>query len=188
MSHRKYKEPCSRFITAGDTHDRCLGLHHVLAALSCLSTCPHCEGLRLKVLCSRVEVFSKVAPRPNPAVSLLQLPRRRTRRWFGATWTVRTVMCWSFLYFTCSPPFECKRSAKTSWSLLFSSTRIYGPPQRPTVQSPLAAGCRTTMFCQPRPRGLRIYCPAHADLSLLADMRDTAPRPTASCWTWSLAW
>ncbi|KAF4102547.1 hypothetical protein G5714_017347 [Onychostoma macrolepis] len=38
----------------------------VAAALSGLSTCPHCDSLRLKVLPSRVEVFSKVAPRPTP--------------------------------------------------------------------------------------------------------------------------
>ncbi len=69
MSHRRCKNPCNRFITAGDTHDRCvvcLGLRHAQAALSGLSTCSHCDGLRLKVLCSRVEVFSEVAPASNP--------------------------------------------------------------------------------------------------------------------------
>ncbi len=91
-------------------------------------------------------------------------------------------MRWSFLYFAHFPPFECKRLAKTSWSQLFK-TSIYGPPRRPTVQSPSAAGCMTTTFCPPRPR--RIYCPTHADLSLLADRRDAAPH-TASCWTLSL--
>ncbi|KTF80859.1 hypothetical protein cypCar_00027925 [Cyprinus carpio] len=69
MSFRKCKEPCTRFITKGDTHERCvvcLGLHHAQSALSGLSSCPHCDGLRLKVLRSRVEVFSKVAPASNP--------------------------------------------------------------------------------------------------------------------------
>ncbi len=35
MSHQKFKKLCSRFITAGDTHDRCivcLGLHHAHAS------------------------------------------------------------------------------------------------------------------------------------------------------------
>ncbi len=53
----------------GDTHDTCvmcLGLHHAQAALSGLSICSHCDGLRLKVLRSRVKVFSKVAPVSNP--------------------------------------------------------------------------------------------------------------------------
>ncbi|KAF4095132.1 hypothetical protein G5714_024210 [Onychostoma macrolepis] len=36
------------------------------SALSGLSTCPHCDSLRLKVLRSRVEVFSEVAPASNP--------------------------------------------------------------------------------------------------------------------------
>ncbi len=97
-------------------------------------------------------------------------------------------MCPFYILSTCPSKGLCTAQAKTSWSLLFSSTRIYGPPQWPMVQSPSAAGCRTMMFCQPRPRSLRIYCPTHADLSLLADMRDTAPRPTKSCWTWSLVW
>lgn len=69
MSFRKCKEPCTRYITAGDTHDRCvvcLGLHHAQAALSGLSSCPHCDGLRLRVLRSRVEVFSNVALESNP--------------------------------------------------------------------------------------------------------------------------
>ncbi len=120
----------------------------------------------------------------SPALSLLRLPRHRTRWWLGVTRTVRTVMRWSFLYSAHSPPLECKRSAKTSWRLLFSPTRIYGPLRRPTVQSPSAVGCMTTtMFCPPRPQSLRINCPTHADLFLLADRRDAAPRPTASCWT-----
>ncbi len=93
-------------------------------------------------------------------------------------------MRWSFLYFAHFPPFECKRLAKTLWSQLFK-TSIYGPPRSPTVQSPSAAGCMTTTFCPPRPWSWRIYCPTHADLSLLADRRDAAPH-TASCWTWSL--
>ncbi|KAF4108136.1 hypothetical protein G5714_010895 [Onychostoma macrolepis] len=38
------------------------------SALSGLSTCPHCDSLQLKVLHSRVEVFSEVAPPlPTPA-------------------------------------------------------------------------------------------------------------------------
>ncbi len=73
----------------------------------------------------------------------------------------------SFLYFACSPPFECERSGKTLWIPLFSPTRIYrGIYRRPTVQSPLAGGCMTMTFCPLRPRIQRIYCPTHADLSL----------------------
>ncbi len=66
---------------------------------------------------------------------------------------------------------------------MFLPTRIYGLPRKPTVQSPMAAGSMTTMFCPPRSRSRRIYCPTHADLSLLADRRDAASLPTASfCW------
>ncbi len=49
MSHRRCVEPCDRFITAGDTHDRCvlcLDRHHAQAALSGLSNCQHCDSLR----------------------------------------------------------------------------------------------------------------------------------------------
>ncbi len=52
MSHRQCIEPCDRFITAGDTHERCvlcLGRSHAQAAFSGLSNCLHCDSLRLKV-------------------------------------------------------------------------------------------------------------------------------------------
>ncbi len=46
---------------AGDTHDWCvvcLGLHHVQAALSGLSTCSHCDGPGLKVLPFQISLGS----------------------------------------------------------------------------------------------------------------------------------
>ncbi len=184
MSHRGCKDPCSRFITAGDTHDRCVVcLQNVQAVLSGLSTCSHCDGLRLKVLRSRVEIFSKVAPASNPH-----------RVAFAVAKALHKVMAWGNV---CNPdcedsdvlelsrslsPIECKRSAKTTWSPLFSPTRIYGPPRRPTVQSPSAAGCMMTTICPLQPRSWRTSWPTHADLSLLADRRDAAPHLTASCW------
>ncbi len=52
MSHRKCIEPCDRFITAGDTHEKfvlCLGRSHAQAAFSGLSNCLPYDSLRLKV-------------------------------------------------------------------------------------------------------------------------------------------
>lgn len=49
-----------RFIMEGHTHDmcmQCLGLWHAQATINSLSDSCHCDGLRLKVLCSRHALF-----------------------------------------------------------------------------------------------------------------------------------
>ncbi len=87
MSHKKFIEPYDRFITAGDTHERCvlcLGLSHAQAAFSSLSNCLHCDSLRLKVLRSRLAAFSK-GPASNPRQSISALPRRHMRWSLGVT-------------------------------------------------------------------------------------------------------
>ncbi len=59
MRFRKCIEPCDRFITTGDTHDRCvlcLGRNHAQAAFSGLFNYQHCDSLRLKAFpCSSSE-------------------------------------------------------------------------------------------------------------------------------------
>ncbi len=85
MSHKKCIEPRDRFITAGDTHERCavcLGRSHAQTPFSGLSNCLHCDSLRLKVLCSRLAAFSK-GPASNSCNPSLQLPRRRMRWLLG---------------------------------------------------------------------------------------------------------
>ncbi len=88
MSFRKCSEPCDRFITAGDTHDRCvlcLGHNHAQAVLSGLSNCLYCDSLRLKVLRLRLTAFSTgQVSNPRHSVSAVAEAQHETVAWGDA--------------------------------------------------------------------------------------------------------
>ncbi|XP_073772762.1 uncharacterized protein [Danio rerio] len=77
--------PCSRFITAGDSHDlclECLGEEHALAAFE-NADCGHCDALSRKVLRSRREFFNKapMAHAPRGSAHARAEAERRLRSW-----------------------------------------------------------------------------------------------------------
>ncbi|XP_032363307.1 uncharacterized protein LOC116675969 [Etheostoma spectabile] len=90
MSERLYRfrrcvSPCPRFITVGDSHElcvACLGLSHATAALEG-AVCDHCEALPMRVLRSRVALFSSDGQIRSPRGSgpALAEAARRVRSW-----------------------------------------------------------------------------------------------------------
>ncbi len=100
MDYCRCQPPCARFID--DLHSKCVkcrGLSHALEVVYGVSKCNFCENIRLKTLCSRLEVFereSSVLPRRAPeawrasrrASSFLSLAHLSMCRW------VRRLLCY----------------------------------------------------------------------------------------------
>ncbi len=75
--------------------------------------------------------FPRSPPHPTPAVSLLRLPRRRTRRWVGAMCATRTVGQWCAGVFSISlalPQSGARSQRKPLWARCF---RRRGSTARP---------------------------------------------------------
>ncbi len=86
--------------------------------------------------------FPRSPPHPTPAVSLLRLPRRRTRRWVGAMCATRTVGQWCAGVFSISlalPQSGARSQRKPLWARCF---RRRGSTARPLVAyGAISFGC-----------------------------------------------
>ncbi len=84
MEYSRCQSPCACFIASDNPHSKCvkcMDFSHAREAVYGVSKCTFCEILRLKTLCSRLEVFER-----ESSVFLCRAPEPSATFRESATW------------------------------------------------------------------------------------------------------